>query len=98
MQGDRSADFTQAFKEAGIKKVDADGYTWHHVHDFDPNTGETTMQLIKTEAHEATLPHKGSASQFADHFGVEYDTFEAKQKAHEAGWRKKKPKQRIKCP
>lgn len=48
LQGDRGADCTQAFKEAGIKKVDADGYTWHHVHDLN-GSGETTMQLVKTE-------------------------------------------------
>ncbi|MFK7004671.1 HNH endonuclease [Flavobacterium covae] len=91
MTGDRDADFTRAYKEAGISKqaMKGQGYTWHHVHDFDPTTGKTTMELVKTSAHEATLPHKGSASQFAEHFGVEYDTYESKMKAYEQGWRKK---------
>ena len=71
------------------------GYTWHHVHDFNSNTGKSTMELVTTAAHQASLPHKGSAGQFADHFGVEYDTYEAKIKAHEQGWRAK-PK-RISC-
>jgi RHS repeat-associated protein len=94
MTGDRDADFTRAYKEAGISKsqMKGQGYTWHHVHDFDPTTGKTTMQLVKTSAHEATLPHKGSASQFADHFKVDYDTYEAKMKAYEQGWRKKPKK------
>ena len=38
LTGSRSSDFTRAFKEAGISKSDATGYTWHHVGDFDPNT------------------------------------------------------------
>ncbi|WP_262489879.1 RHS repeat-associated core domain-containing protein [Flavobacterium oreochromis] len=94
MTGDRDADFTRAYKEAGISKqaMKGQGYTWHHVHDFDPTTGKTTMELVKTSAHEATLPHKGSASQFAEHFGVEYDTYESKMKAYEQGWRKKPKK------
>ena len=93
LTGSRSSDFTRAFKEAGISKSDATGYTWHHVGDFDPNTGKSTMQLVKTSTHEASLPHKGSAGQFAEHFGVKYDTYAAKLKAFEQGWRKE-PKRR----
>jgi len=93
LQGTRSRDFTQAYKEAGIKASDADGYTWHHVHDFNSDTGTSTMQLVKTEVHEATIPHKGSAGQFADHFKVKYDSPEAVKKAQEKGWLKgRKPK------
>ena len=95
LTGDRSSDFTRAYKEAGITKADATGYTWHHVADFDPKTGESTMQLIKTSTHEANLPHKGSAGQFADYFGVQYDSFEAKMKSFEQGWRKE-PKRQAK--
>ncbi|WP_280653709.1 RHS repeat-associated core domain-containing protein [Flavobacterium chilense] len=93
MTGDRDADFTRAYKEAGISKSEmkGKGYTWHHVHDFDSTTGKTTMQLVTTSPHEA----KGSASQFAEHLKVEYDTFEAKMKAYEQGWRKEPKK--IKC-
>ena len=72
LTGDRSSDFTRAYKEAGITKADATGYTWHHVADFNPETGECTMQLVKTEAHIASLPHKGAVSQFEKEFGVEY--------------------------
>jgi len=95
LTGDRGSDFTRAFKEAGITKSTASGYTWHHVHDFNSVTGKATMELVTTEAHEATIPHKGSAGQFSDHFGVKYDTYQAKMKAHEQGWRKKPKK--IKC-
>jgi len=41
------------------------------------------------------LPHKGSVGQFADYFGVQYDSFEAKMKSFEQGWRKE-PKRQAK--
>ncbi|MFL0092923.1 RHS repeat-associated core domain-containing protein [Tenacibaculum maritimum] len=95
LTGDRSSDFTRAYKASGIKAKDAGDYTWHHVHDFNSKTGESTMELVTRKAHEATFPHKGSAGQFQDHFGVKYDTYEAKMKAYEQGWRKK-PRQNKK--
>ncbi|MBG6128314.1 RHS repeat-associated protein [Pseudomonas sp. BG2dil] len=93
MQGSRGRDFTQAFKEAGIKSSNpaVDDYTWHHVDDFDPNTGKTTMQLVKTSAHEATFPHGGSVSQFEKHFGLrsgEYGKSEAIAISQDKGWLK----------
>jgi uncharacterized protein RhaS with RHS repeats len=88
MQGSRSRDFVQAFKEANISKSDATGYTWHHLNDFNPETGRTTMQLVKTQAHIDSFPHAGSADQFAKHFGVEYDSPEAVQVAQKQGWLK----------
>jgi RHS repeat-associated protein len=86
MQGARGRDFTQAFEESGIPRADAKGYTWHHVDDFDPTTGKTTMQLVKRSTHEASLPHKGSVAQFEEHFGVTYDTPEAVAAAQKKGW------------
>ncbi|WP_244110117.1 RHS repeat-associated core domain-containing protein [Burkholderia ambifaria] len=88
MQGSRSRDFVQAFKEANISKADATGYTWHHLNDFNPETGRTTMQLVQTQAHIDTFPHAGSADQFAKHFGVAYDSPEAVRVAQEQGWLK----------
>ena len=88
MQGTRDRDFTKAFKAAGISKNEAIGYTWHHVDDFDPATGRTTMQLVKTSAHEAIFPHKGSVSQFEKYFGVKYGSQEAIAVSHSKGWLK----------
>ncbi|KFA58431.1 Rhs-family protein [Gilliamella apicola] len=86
MQGSRGRDFTEAFKKSGIDRKLADDYTWHHVADFDPTTGETTMQLIKTDIHKATIPHKGSVYQFEAEFGVKYGTPAAINKAKAKGW------------
>ncbi|WP_427110765.1 HNH endonuclease [Lysinibacillus xylanilyticus] len=60
LTGSRDSDFTVAYKKAGIKRKDTVNYTWHHVTDFDTSTGKSTMQLVKTEAHNASLPHQGS--------------------------------------
>ncbi|HEJ9096580.1 TPA: HNH endonuclease [Serratia odorifera] len=91
MQGARGRDFTEAFKLAGISKVDATGYTWHHLNDFDPVSGKTTMQLITTSAHEATFPHAGSVSQFEKHFNLpsqSYGSADAVAISHSKGWLK----------
>ena len=97
MQGRRTRDFTQAFKEAGIPKSAATGYTWHHVDDFNSKTGATTMQLVKTSAHEATFPHGGSVAQFEKHFKVNYDKGEAVLAASKKGWLANKiPKNKLK--
>ncbi|WP_444626871.1 RHS repeat-associated core domain-containing protein [Flavobacterium columnare] len=86
LQGRRGQDFTQAFKEAGIKRSEAKNYTWHHLHDFDSNTGTSTMQLILRTTHEANYPHKGSAGQFADEFNVKYDSDDAVNISKSKGW------------
>ncbi|MCD4530005.1 MULTISPECIES: HNH endonuclease signature motif containing protein [Pseudomonas] len=67
----------RTFKEAGISKKTATGYTWHHVDDFNPKTGTTTMQLVKTSAHEAIFPHGGSVAQYEKHFKVKYESRES---------------------
>nr|WP_255458450.1 HNH endonuclease [Gilliamella sp. ESL0250] len=85
MQGSRSRDFTAAFKAAGIKKKDAKGYTWHHVDDFDPKTGKTTMQLIKKETHKA-ISHKGSVSQFEEFSRMTYGSTQAVDYSYKQGW------------
>jgi len=97
LQGSRARDFTEAFKQAGLKKsqVEAVGkYTWHHLDDFDPLTGKGTMQLVKQSAHVASLPHVGSVSQFEKHFGLRsgaYNTSEAIAISQEKGWLKGRP-------
>ena len=89
MQGSRGRDFTEAFKKAGITKAESTGYTWHHLDDFDPTTGKTTMQLVKTSAHEDTFPHAGSVSQFEKHFNLpsgSYGSSDAIAISHSKGW------------
>ena len=90
LQGRRSRDFTQAYKEAGItgrRRASIDKkYTWHHMDDFDPVTGESSMQLVRKDVHRKSTPHKGSADQFAKHFGVPYDSNDAVRAAGSKSW------------
>ncbi|MBI3511846.1 MAG: HNH endonuclease [Bacteroidetes bacterium] len=73
LTGGRYGDFKAANEAAGFPGAKApDGYTWHHLDDFNPATGESTMQLITREAHEATYPHKGSVFQYEQANGVKY--------------------------
>ncbi|MBC9876347.1 HNH endonuclease [Bradyrhizobium sp. INPA01-394B] len=69
--GSRRDDFNLANEDGkfpGIPK----GYMWHHVDDFDPTSGEATLELIPREAHRAALPHAGSVAQYEKHHGVKY--------------------------
>ena len=76
MTGARGADFTAAFDKAKIpkrmRKEIRKNYTWHHYDDFDPTTGECTMQLVLRKAHQATYPHKGFVAQYEKFHGVKY--------------------------
>ncbi|WP_159453606.1 HNH endonuclease [Ohtaekwangia koreensis] len=73
-----SGDFIEASKKAGMgsieKPIDVNGvqYTWHHLDDFDPLTGECTMQLVRTADHIKSLPHTGSVNQYEKYNDVTY--------------------------
>jgi hypothetical protein len=51
-------------------------YTWHHLDDFDPVTGECTMQLVKTEFHKLKAgknrTHTGSVKQYEFYHNKKY--------------------------
>jgi RHS repeat-associated protein len=75
LTGNRYFDKKKANKKANIDPPSRspEGYTWHHLDDYDPDTGTATMQLVDQNAHEATYPHKGAAGQYSDYHGVDYD-------------------------
>lgn len=66
----------QAFDKLNIpnnmRKSINKNYTWHHLDDFSPRTGECTMQLLSSDAYIATYPHKGSVSQYEKDYNVNY--------------------------
>lgn len=76
MTGSRGKDDTLAFDNANIHRNERKGikenYTWHHIDDFDPQTGTCTIQLVLKGAHVATYPHKGAVSQYENYHGVKY--------------------------
>lgn len=71
-------DFDRANRAANILSLIPAGkwkpndYTWHHLDDFNPVTGECTMQLVKTTEHVKTLPHTGSVKQWENYNGITY--------------------------
>jgi hypothetical protein len=66
-------DFHKANQEAGFPGTEApSGYTWHHLDDFDPVTGEGTFQLVKTSEHVKTFPHTGSVKQYENYHNTTY--------------------------
>ena len=54
MSGMRSMDEKLANEAAGLIGT-PEGYTWHHLDDFDPVTGECTMQLVSEAVHMKIL-------------------------------------------
>ena len=76
LKGSRKKDFDAAWKKTGlnneqIKELDK-LYTWHHMDDFDPVTGEATLQLVETFIHGKSRPHLGSVKQIEDFFNIIY--------------------------
>jgi hypothetical protein len=71
LTGSYRKDFALANKEGKFAET-PDGYMWHHVDDFNPQTGKATFELIDVKAHNATRPHAGSVAQYAKHHGVPY--------------------------
>ena len=68
-----------ALADAEMRKIDPNfvkpsGYTWHHLDDFNPVTGECTMQLVESAAHQGTgvvgMAHSGSVAQWKAYYGT----------------------------
>lgn len=76
LTGSRAKDFRKANQLAGFPEAGSgapEGYTWHHVDDYNSATNRATMQLVDSDAHNATKPHKGSAGQYDDINGPTYN-------------------------
>ena len=78
LTGSRRGDFQAANAAAGLAEVippggeTPSGCTWHHVDDYNPDTGMSTMELVSRRAHTATYPHSGSVAQFEKATGQSY--------------------------
>ncbi|WGS52594.1 DUF6531 domain-containing protein [Paraburkholderia sp. D15] len=86
MQGARGLDDTQAFLKSGIPRSEAQDYTWHHMSDFNPETGEVTMQFVDKKIH-SSISHDGGVSQYQKYSGTKYGKTEARAFAEKKGWR-----------
>lgn len=55
MTGDHATDVRLADLAAGITAAERKGYVWHHLDDFNPETGQCTMQLVLAEFHKLAV-------------------------------------------
>ncbi|MCA6436151.1 MAG: HNH endonuclease [Bacteroidetes bacterium] len=77
----RDVDFRIAFEKLGmssddIKKIE-DLYVWHHLDDWDPVSGEGTMQLVLKSLHNSTgygdaLNHTGGVAMWKWFYLIDY--------------------------
>jgi hypothetical protein len=71
LTGSRRNDYDLANEAGGFTGMPK-GHMWHHVDDFDPQTGMASLELIDKDAHRATTPHTGSVAQYEKFHGVRY--------------------------
>jgi hypothetical protein len=71
LTGSRRKDVEAANAKAGFART-PEGYTWHHVDDFNPGAGTGSFELVEKRAHKATNPHSGSVAQHEAFFGTPY--------------------------
>lgn len=65
LTGSYSSDFSAANQAANISgSKTPKGYVWHHMDDYNPSTGMSTIQLVKSDIHTSTIPHTGSVKQY----------------------------------
>jgi len=76
LKGNRNLDFEAAWKKAGFKEeevVELDKlFTWHHLDDYNPVRGTSTLQLVKSQIHKKCTPHIGSVKQVEVYFNIKY--------------------------
>lgn len=70
--GNRSDDFDAANKAMGLDET-PDGYVWHHRDDYNAKYGTVTLELVKTETHNATKPHSGGCAMYDAANGPTYN-------------------------
>lgn len=72
MTGNREADFSKADEAFGFTQR-PDGYTWHHVDDYDVSTNTCTLELVQSDVHRKSNPHSGACAQYDEIFGPTYN-------------------------
>lgn len=71
LTGRRSDDYIIAERQTNFQHVPR-VTVWHHVYDYNQNTGMCTMQLVLWGDHFSTIPHAGGCSQYAKIHGGKY--------------------------
>ena len=61
--GVRKNDFKKVNEVFGFENT-PEGYTWHHLDDYNVATGELTLELVRSDVHNALKPHSGGCAQY----------------------------------
>ncbi|SET59057.1 RHS repeat-associated core domain-containing protein, partial [Thorsellia anophelis] len=70
-QADELAANLRGFGQKSTPSLNGERYVWHHLDDYNPNTGIGTLQLVKQDAHLG-VQHIGGASQYKEATGNAY--------------------------
>ncbi len=70
--GSRSADFDKANEALGLDEK-PDGYTWHHLDNYNVKDNTVTLELVRDDAHNSAKPHYGGCAQYDAVHGPTYN-------------------------
>lgn len=70
--GNRTADFDAANKALGLSEQ-PEGYTWHHLDNYNAKDNTITMELVRSDAHSSSKPHAGGCAQYDAVHGPTYN-------------------------
>lgn len=70
--GSRSADFDEANKALGLDEK-PEGYTWHHLDNYNVKNNTVTLELVRDDAHNSAKPHSGGCAQYDAVHGPTYN-------------------------
>lgn len=70
--GSRSADFDKANEVLGLDEK-PDGYTWHHLDNYNVKDNTVTLELVRDDVHNSVKPHSGGCAQYDAVYGPTYN-------------------------
>ena len=70
--GNRSSDAAAANRAMGMDK-EPDGYTWHHLDNYNVKDNTITLELVERPAHRSITPHSGGCAQYDAVHGPSYN-------------------------
>lgn len=71
--GNRDKDFLEANRMMFQSDRTPTGYVWHHVDDYNVEDNTLTMELVRKDAHAASIAHAGACSQYDAVHGPHYN-------------------------
>ena len=70
--GNRNTDAAAANRAMGLSK-EPEGYTWHHLDNYNVKNNTITLELVQRPAHRSAMPHSGGCAQYDAVHGPSYN-------------------------